>query len=146
MRQFSNFITKSCLYTVLFLTVFFLFAAAFDSSALLPASSYFLFLAFGALTALVDSAVGMIKSKPALRFFAHYLGLLAIFCCVMLITQNDSFKDGGIIVSIFVFSILYFGFRGLSILLKRVLPAESAPTAEKSKKNDKNEYTSRFSG
>ena len=146
MRQISSFISKSCIYTVLFLTVFFLFAAAFNASALLPASSYFLFLAFGALTALVDYAVTMIRSNAAIRFFAHYFGLLAIFCCVMLITQNDSFKDSGIIVSIFVFSILYFGIRGLSILIKRVLAKNETIPTEKGKKKDKTEYTSRFSG
>jgi hypothetical protein len=150
MTFFKSFITRTCLYSTALLCGFFAFASLFmPGEVLMPAASFFTILAFGAIMSGTDLLTGVLNIHRAFKLVIHYAVLLIAFCTVFIFLSEVSFNDGGIVIAIVLFTVLYFGVRGIHYLVtKNIDGSKIARTpskkAAKQNKSVSEDYKPRF--
>ena len=108
MRIFKKFVLNACLYTILILTVFCLFAVVSDMSDwIISISKYFTILAFGA-TISASTLVFETKISAIFKYLINYGVLLTAFCVIFLSSDSGSGNYvARAFASIVIFTLLY---------------------------------------
>lgn len=108
MKAFKKFLMNACLYTVIILTLFYLFAAMSELSAsVIGVTKYFTILAFGAL---ISASVLVFDTRinKAYKYLINYAVLLSAFCVIFLGTSSGV---GNFVArafaSVVIFTLLY---------------------------------------
>ena len=109
MKRLEKLLLSGCGYTVLILSLFYLFAL-FDSytQAYINFPTFLLIFLFGILVSLAGMILKIDRIKMPLRLLIHYATLLITFCVVFIFTGNLSAGGGSIVFSaIVIFTFLY---------------------------------------
>lgn len=153
MKRLERFCLRGCAYTVLLLSIFYLFAALSGTvGQFMPTGRFFLIMLFGFIISLAELIYEKINLKFFLRGLIHYAILLCCFFIVFVISGNLQIKGAGtVFAAFFLFTALYFaiyaivhfsgkGIRKLDDKLDKREKTEKNP-----QKNSKNSsYTPRF--
>jgi len=130
MKRLENFVLKACSYTVLIVTLFFLFTLITNfTEAAIKIGTFMLILLFGFIISLADLFFGIEKIGKAFKVLIHYGALLVTFIVVFVVFGNISGGGAGAVISaIFIFTalyavifpIIYFTKKGLSSADKKI--------------------------
>ncbi len=108
MRLIKKFLLNACLYTVLILTLFYLFALISDmSESVISISKYFTILAFGAI---ISASVLIFETKISAfyKYLINYGALLAAFCTLFLSSESGSNNVvARVFAAVVIFTIVY---------------------------------------
>ena len=110
MRRIYKIFLTGCGYTVLILSLFYLFAAVsgFVSQAIAP-GQFALILTFGFIISLAEFMYEELKLKKIFKCLIHYAVLLTAFCLIFIVSGNiSSQRPSAIFVSIIIYTLLYF--------------------------------------
>lgn len=109
MRIFEKILLKSCLYTVLILTLFYSFASIGKlTSAAIGFGTFALIYLFGLIISLTDLVLSVERLRYVFRLAIHYSVLLIVFCIVFVNMGKISLKSAGaVFTSIVIFTLLY---------------------------------------
>lgn len=110
MRRINKIFLTGCGYTVLILTLFYLFAAIsqFVSTAIAP-GQFALILCFGLLISFAEFMYEELKLKRIYKCIIHYTVLLLAFCVIFIGSGNISAqRPAAVFVAIMLYTILYF--------------------------------------
>ena len=126
MKVFKKFLFNACLYTVIILTIFYLFAAVSElSDSVIGVSKYFTILVFGALIS-ASVLVFDTKIKKAYKYLINYAVLLAAFCTIFLSASSGVGNFvARVFASVVIFTLIYafvFLFRYLFSILWQKMP------------------------
>lgn len=161
MKRIERLLLRGSAYSVLILTVFYVFAlAAKFTSSSLGADKFFVCLGFGMLISFMEFVYESLSVNKLLRFIIHYAVLLFAFSVIFVVMGNiKSSGAGAIFIAVFIFTALYllmyltvhYSGKVISAADKRLdrSAQRKAKQNEVNKKGRKNagneEYTSRFS-
>ena len=141
MKRLENLLLSGCGYTVLILSLFYLFAL-FDSytGAYINFPTFLLIFFFGFLVAAAGMILKIDRIKLPVRLLIHYITLLVTFCIVFIFTGKLSAGGASVVFSsIVIFTFLYI-FLALIVylVLKFIRKADSKfDTMAKSKNESK---------
>lgn len=123
MKKIKDILLNACAYTVILLTVFFLFIVASGSANLaLTFSSYIAILAIGCVISLSSLVFGIRKLIYPLRLLIHFFVLLASLFALLFSTGFLANKTpSSYIVLIFAYAIVYALIWLVRYLIKRVV-------------------------
>ena len=110
MRRINKLFLTGCGYTVLILTLFYLYAAisGFVSPAIAP-GQYALILISGLVISLAEFMYEQLNVKKTLKCIIHYGVLLVAFCLIFIISGKISMqRPAAIFVAIVLFTFMYF--------------------------------------
>lgn len=147
MKTLENILLKACGYTVLIMTVFYLFGLIGEIGAAFISFTTFLTVAlFGLLIALAELVLNIRKIHIAFRVLIHYLVLLVAFNVVFISSGNLSVSSGGEIFSaIVIFTVLYAIMFGLVYIIRRfITKGDSFIDKNKFKNHDKKRKESEY--
>ena len=153
-RIYKIFLTGSG-YTVLILSLFYVFAAAsgFVSQAIAP-GQFALILSFGFIISLAELMYEELKLKKIYKCLIHYAVLLVAFCLIFIVSGKISYQRPSVIfVSIIIYTLLYFSVWAIVHYVRKAinhaddkLDARSMAKEAKSKnKHNKGTYKSLYS-
>lgn len=110
MRRIHKIFLTGCGYTVLILTLFYLFAALSKFTSQSIATGQFLLILFSGLAiSMVEFLYESIKLKKIFRSAIHYFVLLIVFCLVFVISGKISAQSpAAIFIAIVIYTLLYF--------------------------------------
>ena len=108
MKIFKKLLMNTCLYTVIMLTLFYLFAAVSKlPDAILGVSKYFTILAFGALIS-VSVLIFDTKLKKAYKYLINYAVLLSAFSVIFLSTSSGVGNfTARVFAAVMIFTLIY---------------------------------------
>ena len=137
MKFIENLVMKACAYTVLILSLFYLFGTLSNfSAAYINFPTFLIVFAFGIVIAIAGLLLNLKKLKKWLRILLHYTLLLMTFCVVFIIRGNLSAGGSSTIFSaIIIFTALYFAIFGIVYLIKRTVKSADK-TLDKYRKAD----------
>lgn len=110
MKNIEKLLLTGCGYSVLILTIFYIFAAltGFSAPAIAP-GRFALILFFGMIISFAELMYNCLKIKKSLRGIIHYGVLLVAFCVIFIISGNIiSGKAAAVFVAVVVYTLLYF--------------------------------------
>lgn len=140
---------KACGYTVLILTLFYLFAAISQfTSQSIPPEKFALILLFGFVISVAELMYERINIKKVYRCLIHYAVLLLAFCLIFIFAGNISLqRPAAVFLSIVIFTVLYFFIYAIVYLVRRTINATDDSLESKvksSKTNNKGSYRSLY--
>ncbi len=126
MRVFKKFVLNACLYSVLILTLFYIFAAISEmSDSVIGIGKYFTIIGFGAVIS-ASILIFETKLKTVLKYIINYGVLLCAFCVIFLSSASGS---GNAAARTFAAVVLFTIFYSLVLLFRylfRVIWAKKA--------------------
>ena len=125
MRKIEKLFLTGCGYSVLILTLFYLFAALtkFVSPAITTAQ-FTIIVVFGMLISLAELLYNTLKIKKIARCFVHYAVLfIAFFVIFIIMGKTTSGKAPAIFVAIVLYTILYFTLWLIIHLIRKTISA-----------------------
>ena len=139
MRIIEKLLLKSCAYSVLIVTLFFLFTMVTSfTEAAIRLGTFFLILLFGLLISLSDLILKIEKLHKMLRLLIHYSVLLVAFIVIFIISGNISASGAGAVFSaVFIFTVLYAVISLIVYLAKRSVKSVDAKLGKKAAQNKK---------
>ena len=110
MRRINKIFLTGCGYSILILSLFYVFAAVseFISPAIAP-KQFALILTFGLLIALAEFMYEQLKMKKVYKCLIHYSVLMMEFCFIFILSGNISKKgSSAVFIAIILYTVLYF--------------------------------------
>ncbi len=154
MRRFERMLLCGTGYTVLILTLFYIFAAIarFEEMSI-GVGRFFIILAFGMLIALAELIYGLLTLKRVFKCLIHYSLLLLAFIIVFMLGEFITVNGpASVFVGITVFTLFYLLIFGIVYLVRRTVGAAdnkldkkiAQKKSAKPKENEKPKYTPKF--
>ena len=149
MRRLHKLFLVGCGYTVLILTLFYIYAAV--SKFVLPAiapGQYILILVSGLTISLAEFMYEQLRLKKVLKCIIHYCVLLVAFCLIFIISGKISVqRPAAIFIAVVIYTLMYFivlaivhfARKGIGALDDK-LEAKDKAKKEKAKKGYKSLY------
>lgn len=111
MKRVEKTLIMGCAYTVLILTLFFIYAAVGGLVATaMEMGTFFLILLYGFIISVAEQIYSVLNFNKIVRCIIHYCILLSMFCLVFVLSGNISTGgSGAVFTAIAIFTILYFG-------------------------------------
>lgn len=125
MRKIEKLFLTGCGYSLLILTLFYIFAAItkFINPAITP-GQFALIVLFGFIISLAELLYSILKLKKVLKCFIHYAVLFVAFLVIFIISGNiASAKASGIFVAIIVYTFMYFSIYLIVNLIRKTINA-----------------------
>lgn len=148
MKNFKDFIFKASAYTVLVLSIFYIYGGIFNLNENgIHWSRFVIIASYCALisgTELLNSALNI---KPVFKTLIHYSVLLVGFVFVFFIAGASEVKPATVLVAVVLFSVVYFAIFLVNLGLKKLNTKLHSTEEEKPKNNKpkKKEYKSLYS-
>ncbi len=123
MKKLQNLLLGACGYTVLILTLFYIFAAISQfTDPRIGFSRFATLFGFGCLISLGGFILGIEKLKKPLRVLIHYTLLLISFCVVFIASGNIASKGpAAVFSSVVIFSFFYAFIFVFTYLIRRAV-------------------------
>lgn len=140
MKKLHNLLLTACTYTVIVLTLFYLFAAATDfADAGIELPMFAMIFGFCALISVAGLILEIEKIKKPLRILIHYVTLFVAFLVIFVISGNISKKGPAAVFSaVVIFTFLYAVIFLICAFAKRALGAADKRIDKRIAKNEKN--------
>jgi len=125
MRKIEKLFLTGCGYSVLILTLFYVFAAIteFVNPAITP-GQFVVIVLFGIIIALAEFLYSILKVKKVLKCFIHYAVLFVTFLVIFIISGNIvSTKASGVFVAVIVYTFMYFSIWLIVNLVRKTISA-----------------------
>lgn len=108
MKVFKKLVLNACLYSVLILTLFYIFAAISEmTDSVIGIGKYFTILGFGAIIS-ASVLIFDTKLKEILKYIINYAVLLTAFCVIFLSSASGSTNAvARAFAAIVIFTIIY---------------------------------------
>ena len=153
MRRFEKMLLCGTGYTVLILTMFYIFAAivGFEDKSI-SIGRFFIVLAFGMIIALAELIYNLLTLKRVFKYLIHYALLLIAFIIVFMLGEFITVNGpASVFVGVTIFTALYFLIYGIVYLVRRTVGAADDrldkhlnQKADSRKVDSKPKYTPKF--
>ena len=152
MRKIEKLFLTGCGYSVLILSLFYIFAAIteFVNPAIKP-GQFVLILLFGMIISLAELLYDILKVKKVFKCLIHYAVLFVAFFMIFVISGNIiSTKAAGVFIAVVVYTFFYFFIWLITNLVRRTIGIADNKLESKfrkitnEKKPQKNEYKSLY--
>lgn len=152
MRRINKLVLTACAYSILILSLFYIFAAVsqFVSKSIAP-GQFALIVTFGFVISLAEFMYEELKIKKVLKCLVHYGVLLVAFCLIFIISGNISVqRPSAVFGAIVIYTVLYFAVYAIVHFVRRAInkadDSLDKRTAQKTVKTKKtNSYKSLYS-
>lgn len=152
MRRINKLVLTACGYSILILSLFYIFAAVsqFVSKSIAP-GQFALIVTFGFVISLAEFMYEELKIKKVLKCLVHYGVLLVAFCLIFIISGNISVqRPSAVFGAIVIYTVLYFAVYAIVHFVRRAInkadDSLDKRTAQKTVKTKKtNSYKSLYS-
>ena len=152
MRRINKLVLTACAYSILILSLFYIFAAVsqFVSKSIAP-GQFALIVTFGFVISLAEFMYEELKVKKVLKCLVHYGVLLVAFCLIFIVSGNISVqRPSAVFGAIVIYTVLYFAVYAIVHFLRRAInkadDSLDKRTAQKTVKTKKtNSYKSLYS-
>ncbi len=153
MRNIEKILFHGSAYTLLLLTIYYVFSSFNTPSPTVSLTRFLLIALFGFIIAAAEFVYSMTELKKWLRYLIHYAILLVAFCVIFL--TGGFIENRGpatIFALIIIFTAFYFAILGLALLIRRSVKRADDKldrTVEKREqkakaKKEENQYKPRF--
>ena len=153
MKRFDKMLLCGSSYTVLILTIFYIFAAiaGFDDTSI-SVGRFFIILAFGMIIALAELICSILTVKRIFKYLIHYFLLLIAFIVVFMVGEFITVNGpASVFVGIVIYTLFYFLILGIVYLVRRAVNVADTKLdkhifkkTEKQAEKDKPKYTPKF--
>ncbi len=147
MRKFEKFFLRGAGYTLLILSLYYLFAIiASPTNAFVSGGRFLLILVFGFITALAEFIYSIFTVKFWLKALLHYAILLATFILIFIpLLGIESNGPASVIAWVVIFSVLYaLCCVAVHFIKKGINKVDDAIETKKRSATEQTEYTSMF--
>ena len=136
MKRINKLLLNGCGYSVLILTLFYIFAAIskFTSLSIAP-GQFALILSFGMIISLAEFLYESLSIKTLYKNLIHYFVLLAAFCVIFIISGNIKAQNPSVIfVATVIYTLLYFTVLAIVHFVRRAISSADDRLSSKTPK------------